>query len=473
MSNVIDLLRATGMEPRQAARGAKGAEYWSPCPGCGGDDRFHVWPDQNDGAGSWWCRGCGKGGDNIEFCRQFLGMTFKAACEHVGRDVPEYERRPFYSRQRPEQSAKEWQPTPAATPDGVNLELWRTKAAQLVETAHKRLMESEKLLSYLSGRGIDREAAERFLLGWLDGEGKHNCIFRPREAWGLPTVKKRDGRKKMLFIPRGLVLPYLVDGEVIRIRIRRPRADLSDKQPKYFNVSGSTMARTLVNPAARAFVVVEAELDAMAIDAVAGDIVGALAVGSSHAKPDTTAADALGPALRILVALDFDKAGAGAWPWWQEHFPQSRRWPVPAGKDPGEAYGAGVDVRAWIMAGLPPSLTIADRQAKERQVAGLMQGDKKPVCENLHERGCRASDQAGLDVKPTVQELAGLLRRFPVKIINRTGNTGIREGDRMQGFPAESTRISRLVFFDPDCWQYIADHPADVITGANFLEAHA
>ena len=43
----------------------------------------------------------------------------------------------------------------------------------------------------------------------------------------------------------------------------------------------------------------------------------------------------------ILVALDFgdgDLAGAKGWPWWQGQFSQARRWPVPAGKDPGEAF---------------------------------------------------------------------------------------------------------------------------------------
>ena len=56
----------------------------------------------------------------------------------------------------------------------------------------------------------------------------------------------------------------------------------------------------------------------------------------------------------ILVALDTDEVGIkSAWNWWLETFPKAKRWPVPAGKDPGEAYKEGVDIRKWILAGLP------------------------------------------------------------------------------------------------------------------------
>ena len=479
--NVLDLLKSTGAAPRLASRGHKGEEYWSPCPGCGGDDRFHVWPDQYDGDGSWWCRGCDQGGDNIEFCRQFLGMDFKTACEHVGRDVPEYDRQAFYDRKPERTAARAWQPDTVEAPDGVDVERWRNKAAELVEKCHAALLESDKHLAYLAGRGIDRAAVERFQLGWLAGEGEHNCLFRPREAWGLPTITKENGRKKMLFIPRGLVIPYIVDGQVLRIRIRRPKADLKEGQPKYFNLTGSTMARTLINPDAKAFVVIEAELDAMAVIAAAGDIVGALAVGSSHAKPDAAATPALEQALRILVALDFDKAGAGAWPWWQAQFERAKRWPVPVGKDPGDLPKAGVDLRAWIMAGLPPAMTIGPSRFGVNEKRGgadvSASTDSDPggdvQCEGAQPEPQPESDadQAdGLaDVPASIAELAGLLKQYPVRIINTPEQTGIREKQAMRRYPDVSKRISRLVYFDKACWAHIAAHPADVITGENFL----
>jgi hypothetical protein len=57
-----------------------------------------------------------------------------------------------------------------------------------------------------------------------------------------------------------------------------------------------------------------------------------------------------------MVALDVDQAGAQAWQWWKTTFPDCERWPVPKGKDPGEAFEAGVDIREWVVAGLPEGL---------------------------------------------------------------------------------------------------------------------
>ena len=62
------------------ASGTNGGEWQGPCPACGGDDRFHVWPEQNEGKGAYWCRGCGKTGDNIQYLRDFCGLSFRDAC---------------------------------------------------------------------------------------------------------------------------------------------------------------------------------------------------------------------------------------------------------------------------------------------------------------------------------------------------------------------------------------------------------
>jgi hypothetical protein len=108
------------------------------------------------------------------------------------------------------------------------------------------------------------------------------------------------------------------------------------------------------------WVVVESELDAMAVHHACGGEAGALSVLSVSGKPDAAAHGALSRAARILVALDFDQdksdgsnPGAAAWPWWESAYPQARLWPVPDGKDPGEAFQRGVDLRAWVTEGMP------------------------------------------------------------------------------------------------------------------------
>jgi hypothetical protein len=55
----------------------------------------------------------------------------------------------------------------------------------------------------------------------------------------------------------------------------------------------------------------------------------------------------------IHLALDTDDAGAkDAWLWWGQTFSQAKRWPSIEGKDPGEMWIAGVNLKAWIIAGI-------------------------------------------------------------------------------------------------------------------------
>jgi len=61
-----------------------------PCPWCGGDDRFVVFVEQGDeGTGSYYCfdnpgRGCGRGGDAIDFLETYHEMDWAEACEALG-----------------------------------------------------------------------------------------------------------------------------------------------------------------------------------------------------------------------------------------------------------------------------------------------------------------------------------------------------------------------------------------------------
>jgi len=57
-----------------------GGEYHGPCPFCGGEDRFYVHPAKQ----LWRCRQCERGGDYIEFVKQYDGIDYKAACEKLG-----------------------------------------------------------------------------------------------------------------------------------------------------------------------------------------------------------------------------------------------------------------------------------------------------------------------------------------------------------------------------------------------------
>jgi hypothetical protein len=66
--------------------------------------------------------------------------------------------------------------------------------------------------------------------------------------------------------------------------------------------------------------------------------------------------------------LDRDDAGAKeSWTWWAKHFERAKRWPVAQGKDPSEAYQAGLNLREWVMAGLPTDYLSGERQEADIQ----------------------------------------------------------------------------------------------------------
>lgn len=339
MKNVLDMA-GSRVQLRKAA-GTHGGEWQGPCPGCGGKDRFHVWPNQREG-GSYWCRGCDKAGDNIQFLIDFEGMTFRQACDELRIDIPERASgwRPDTPRTKPAFS-----PEASAAPG----DLWQERAGKFISWARGNLEKNAEALAWLAARGIGAAAAADYSLGWNPGENGRDT-YRARSAWGLNPEYREDGKPKALWIPMGLVIPYIRDGVVHRIRIRRQETDR-----RYVVLPGSSKAVMLLGRERRAFVVVESELDAIAVMAN-NALAGAVGLGSVSAKPDAEACEVLRGALQILVSIDYDEPGAKATAWWKDTFSRCDRWPVPQGKDPGEAFAMGTDLERWIRAGLPPAL---------------------------------------------------------------------------------------------------------------------
>lgn len=239
-----------------------------------------------------------------------------------------------------------WNPSPTGfAPAGI----WQEKAQALVDYAQNCLFRTPEQTRWLSARGIDEVTAKAYGLGWLPGkDGKD--LFRPRASWDLPADHREDGSDKPLWIPRGLVIPWRgIDG-VHRIRIRRPDGD-----PRYYVIAGSAMDCWMMPRGYphRAYIVVESELDAVLLDAEAGDMTGVVALGNSTRKPDHHVWMALSQAAVVLLSLDNDAAGEHAVKWWTDRLPRARVYLPPKGKDPGEAYQQGVDIREWVKDGLP------------------------------------------------------------------------------------------------------------------------
>lgn len=79
--NIIEALTYLGLSPTGG-----GGEYHSPCPWCGGHDRFVIWPREGAG-GRYFCRGCDRRGDCIELMREKLSMSFPDAALSVGKVI--------------------------------------------------------------------------------------------------------------------------------------------------------------------------------------------------------------------------------------------------------------------------------------------------------------------------------------------------------------------------------------------------
>jgi len=326
---LLDLIQQDGLTPAR-----KGPDEWSaPCPACGGNDRFVIHP----AAGRYWCRQCGAKGDPIEYLRRFRGMTFHQAAEHAGRPAssPAGQAIP-----RTAQEAR--RPTPTPPP-----EAWAAQVEKLITAAHKALVADQARLEWLRAkRGLTRETAERFRLGWLPRD-----LYADRSAWALPAELREDGKPKKLFLPAGLLIPG-----PDRLRIRRANPGTFGK---YFVVPGSSNRPLVIgadHPAeSTGAIIVESELDALLL---AQEITGPLliiATGSTSNGPDETMVEDLTKRPFALIALDSDKAGGkAAWQRWMSTIPNATRTPVPAtwGKDHTDAFLAGHDLCEWFAMGL-------------------------------------------------------------------------------------------------------------------------
>jgi len=388
----------------------------------------------------FYCFGCGAGGDVVEFVTRKSGVSFTDAVKRLavraGIGLPDsgmcdntYQYRTPRAPgekirgQRSEIRGQEKKEKQSELPPDV----WRLQAEKLVTWAHDQLLENDEQLAWLLDRGICLDTVKNFRLGWNPGRDGRD-LWRPRETWGLATVMKENKTgtmvKKKLWIPRGLVIPEIGGqrSEVRRIRIRRPE----ENPPRYYVLPGSCMDMMYISADHRAVLVLEAELDGEMCHSRGGGVCSVLALGSASAKPGEQLMEKLRNAAVILLAQDFDDAGAKAMKWWKDEFHQAKTWPVPEGTDPGEAFQAGIDIKAWISAGLPSAWGVGglllNDQKKGREIPGGVEGNRGQRSEVGNQK---TEDRGQRTEGPAVEELAGLLRRHPVVVHNSPKRTYI------------------------------------------------
>jgi DNA primase len=330
--NLIDLASEIELFPKRTAS-TNGGEYHSACPFCRqGTDRFIIWPVQD----RYWCRTCEKKGDSIQFCRDVFGLDYRSACAKIGVKAKTY----YFHRSN---TQPRFLPQLIEPPPG----LWQAKVKDFTQHCHQQLLNNPVAMQLLVDRGFQLETISHFLLGW------NQCDrFLSLMDWGLPNAFKPDGKEKKLWLPKGIVIPS-VGNHITKLKIRRSTWREGDKLPKYVEISGSMKCPSFFGAIAlEPIILVESELDAMLIQQFASDLCCCLAIGGVKKKPDLTADRILGAAQQIWFALDFDRAGKEAFPFWKSMYPSLRPWPAPEGKSPGDALKMGVDLREWVLIGL-------------------------------------------------------------------------------------------------------------------------
>lgn len=345
--NVLELVqRETGYSYRR--KGTGGKEYAGKCPFCqAGEDRFLLWPGEN----RYWCRVCDRKGDAIQFLRDFKHMSFHEAKEYLGegsdccdrtnhKNNNNHNNDNYHNNHNNSLDAplpKEAQTRPGAA--------WLEPAAAFLAgcQAELRAAPHAKALAWLQGRRLAAHTIADAGLGYNPADQ-----YLDRAAWGLPPAQDDRGRAKRLWLPRGIVIPWLIDGELWGIRIRRPQGD-----PKYYWIPGGTPAlyRADTLTPDRPAVLVEGEIDALTIAQAAGDLAGVVATGSTHGGRRVRWLARLNAAPAVLVAYDADDAGEAAAHYWLSALSNARRW-RPYWSDPNDMARDGVDVRGWVAAGL-------------------------------------------------------------------------------------------------------------------------
>lgn len=347
-----DLLSLVGQDTRlRKVATTAGGEYAGPCPFCGGRDRFRVQPEK----GRWWCRRCGDGArweDAIAYIRKRDGVDFAEACRLLGASESEmgtgalpWRRPPDRLRRAPTQPARIESVSRLATElaeDQVPTPAWQAAGMRFVAEAEAALWSEvgERARAYLHARGLQDETLQTWRIGFQPEENRRD----PAECWGFPAQGPR-GRPALLRIPRGIVIPWLLDRQLWQLKIRTNR-----QEPKYLAISGGHPclygADTLL--AGEAAILPEGEFDALLLWQEVGDLIGVATLGSCNRRLSPGALRYLLACSHVLLPYDADEEGEKGAQRLCQLLPRARRTRTPLGKDVTKFWQLGGCVRDWV-----------------------------------------------------------------------------------------------------------------------------
>lgn len=318
---LLELAVQIGLHPKKEAS-SKGGEYSASCPACSGENRFRMWPNQPP-RGRYWCRRCRIKGDSIQFCRDFLGATFKEARERMGEPL------------LTSWAAKKVTHFPTNS--------WQEKAEEFCESAYRRLLIDPEALAFLKSKyGLTLATVERYRIGWNPEKR-----FQLRSEWGL------DNPEKKICLPRGPVIPDLMHGKVSKLKIRDLDWKEGDSFGKYRLISGSSSHTSVIGfRSNQTVVIVESEFDALLLVQEIGEFCTCVALGGASNRPDSDTCAWLKQRTLILYGLDCDAAGREHYDYWRSNFPNLRPWQAESRKSPADSFVLDqVSLYEWLEAG--------------------------------------------------------------------------------------------------------------------------
>jgi DNA primase len=233
---------------------------------------------------------------------------------------------------------------------------WQEHGAEWVSRcqAHLWQREGSRALAYLHGRGLADHTIRTYGLGYQPRD-----VREGRAQWGLSPGPEG----KPVWLPRGIAIPWQIDGRLWRINVRRPvtAKEISAGEPKYIGPPGFANALYNADSVAegKPVLLVEGEIDAMTAIQEAPDLVAAAATGSTGGGRREPWIGRLAAAPCVLLAFDCDRNGAGdgAAAWWLKVLPNAVRW-RPLLHDVNAMHVRGVSVRKWAAAGIEYALHI-------------------------------------------------------------------------------------------------------------------
>ena len=312
-----------------------GGEWAGPCPECGGEDRFRVWPEHPESdTGRFWCRQCDWSGDGINYLQELRGLSFREACEELRvtykLEAPKgrAQRRQRRSSHRPKASSRR-RDNPASA-------AWQERARELVYEAHERLFsaEGQRARDYLDERGLSELVLREAGIGYLPEDS-----YEDPKRWSLQ-------RKKDVWLPRGILLPYWTDPDrIVKLKIRRQKG-----KPRYIQVPGGDTKALYLQSKVRAgepLVLCEGEIDALSVWEATEGAYAAVATGGTSGARLVQWQARIAMASIVLVAFDADEAGDEKARWWMDRLSNAKR-ARPLQQDVNEMLVKRDNVLEWI-----------------------------------------------------------------------------------------------------------------------------